>query len=268
MNTFHQIWPEVITPQDAVNKIRSQQLQLTDVAANLEEQALSLVGRDIYDLLIRDYTVKQWQTDPKLLPADIIKRLPIRYTYDDNYFNDQFQGIPESGYTSLFERMLDDIDVELNVDYFKDRAYWNSQAQRVVFSGSIDEWFNYDLGVLEYRSLNFETVTMNTDNYQGNAVINNCDSNTTWTRVIEHRHFARSRSDVTVVTREIPAVWDQTQIPYYPINSQKNQQLYEKYKTLADQQNVIFGGRLAEYRYYDMHQVIGSAMKKARLELK
>jgi UDP-galactopyranose mutase len=242
-------------------------LCLSGPAKNLEEHALSMVGTDIYNLLIKDYTVKQWQCDPKKLSADIIKRLPVRYTYDDNYFNDRYQGIPKLGYTALFEKMLDGIEVRINIDYFQHRSYWNQQANKIVFTGRIDEWFDYQFGELEYRTLDFETTVESTDNYQGNAVINYCDADVAWTRIIEHRHFSDTTSNVSVITREIPAVWSRDKIPYYPVNDQRNQQLYEQYRNLCNDTGVIFGGRLAEYRYYDMHQVIGSAIKKAKLEL-
>lgn len=268
MNTFHAIWPDVITPADAQQKIQSQRLQLDAPAGNLEQQALSMVGQDIYELLIRDYTRKQWGRDPTELPADIIKRLPLRWTYDDNYFNDRYQGIPESGYTAMFERMLEGIDVMLGVDYFQDRDYWNQRARRVVFTGKIDQWFGYDLGELEYRTLEFDTRVENTSNYQGNAVINYCDADVPWTRIIEHRHFKTCRSDQTVITTETPVPWHPGATPYYPVNDARNQQLYDQYRSRAEGESVIFGGRLAEYRYYDMHQVIASAMKTARQELR
>lgn len=268
MNTFHQVWPDVVSPNDAIKKISSQQVRLPRSARNLEEQAIGLVGQDIYELLIKDYTFKQWQKDPKELPTSIIKRLPLRFTYDDNYFNDRFQGVPENGYTEMFEKMLHGIEVRYNVDYFKDKNYWNGIAKRIVFTGRIDEWFDYDLGELEYRTLKFETWTEHTDNFQGNAVINNCDPDTPWTRTIEHRHFKKCNSPYTVVTREIPTAWTKSSIPYYPINNQYNQTIYKQYQLRSEKTNVIFGGRLAEYRYYDMHQVIGSAMKHAKQEIK
>jgi UDP-galactopyranose mutase len=267
MNTFHEIWPDVITPADAQRKIQEQRLHLDSPARNLEEQALSMVGTDIYQLLIRDYTRKQWGRDPRELPADIIKRLPLRWTYDDNYFNDRYQGIPEDGYTAMFDRMLEGIDCILGVDYFLDRDYWNQQARRVVFTGKIDQWFDYDLGELEYRTLEFDTWIEQTNNYQGTAVINYCDDHIPWTRMIEHRHFKTCHSDHTVITKEIPVPWKNGAIPYYPVNDVANQELYDRYRQRSQNQGVIFGGRLAEYRYYDMHQVIASAMKTARQEL-
>lgn len=266
MNTFHQIWG-VIDPSDAQRIVQAQRVGLDRPANNLEEQALSMVGSDIYELLIRDYTRKQWGRDPRELPADIIKRLPLRWTYDDNYFNDRYQGIPEDGYTAMFEQMLNGVDVKLGVDYFQDRDHWNGLARKTVFTGKIDQWFDYDLGELEYRTLEFDTRIKATDNYQGNAVINYCDPNVPWTRMIEHRHFKHCRSDRTVITTETPVPWTKDKVPYYPVNDKRNQLLYNQYQQRAEETDVIFGGRLAEYRYYDMHQVIGSAMKKARQEL-
>lgn len=266
MNTFYQLWG-CITPTEAQKIINSQRLKLDRPAANLEEQALTLVGPDIYNLLIKEYTRKQWQREPCDLPAFIIKRLPMRWTYDDDYFGDRYQGIPVNGYTELVKNMLSDIDVEVGVDYFKDRAHLDGCADRVVFTGRIDEFFDYTHGELEYRTLDFEHQTLDTDNYQGNAVINYCDADVPWTRIVEHRHFNKSRSSRTVITRELPAVWTRDKVPYYPINDAVNQTRFDQYQTLAESTSIIFGGRLAEYRYYDMHQVIGSAMKAVRLTL-
>ena len=264
MNTFNQLWG-VVTPDQARACIEQQRLKLDRPAENLEEQALSLVGRDIYELLIRDYTQKQWQAHPRDLPAFIIKRLPLRFTYNDNYFNDRYQGIPEDGYTAMFDRMLDTIPVELNTDYLQDREHLDSLARKVVFTGRIDEFFNYEFGELAYRTLDFETEILPTDNYQGNAVINYPELTVPWTRVIEHRHFNHSRSSQSVITREIPAQWSRDRVPYYPINNDHNDKIYQQYQSRTQElQNFVFGGRLAEYRYYDMHQVIGSAMKKFR----
>ena len=268
MNTFNQLWG-CTTPQQAQSIIESQRLQLTEPAKNLEEQALSLVGHDIYNLFIKDYTQKQWQCDPKDLPAFIIKRLPIRFTYNDNYFNDRYQGIPVDGYTKMFERMLDGIPIQLNTNYFDNRDVWNTQANCVVFTGRIDEFFNYKFGELEYRTLDFQTEILDTDNFQGIAVINYPSTDVPWTRIIEHKHFNKSNSQRTVVTKEIPATWSKDRVPYYPINNDINNQIYQQYRNEADQlSNIIFGGRLAEYRYYDMHQVIGSAMQTVKQELK
>lgn len=262
MNTFNQIWG-VFTPKQAQDIIYSQ--IENNQSTNLEEHALSMVGRDIYELLIKEYTRKQWQRDPKNLPSDIIKRLPLRWTYDDRYFNDKFQGIPVNGYTSMFEKMLDNIHIELNVDFISDKQYFMNQTKYVIYTGAIDEFFDYKYGALDYRTLKFETEILETENYQGTSVINSCDPETSYTRTIEHRHFKNCKSKKSVITREIPIPWNIGEIPYYPINDNKNNYLYNLYRNEADTiSNVIFGGRLAEYRYYDMHQVIGSAMKKAK----
>jgi len=268
MYTFNQMWG-VTSPSEAMAKIESQKLVLDRPPENLEEQALVLVGRDIYEKLIRDYTKKQWQKDPKDLPASIIKRLPVRLTWDNNYFNDCYQGIPTGGYSALFANMLDGIEVKLNVDYFADRAMWNSKAKQVVFTGKIDEYFDFRFGELEYRTLDFETEVLPIENYQGNAVINYTEADVPWTRVIEHKHFEPgNKAPHTVVTREIPVAWSKEKVPYYPIGDERNMRLFERYSELAEQEkNVLFGGRLSEYRYYDMHQVIGSAMALAKRQL-
>jgi UDP-galactopyranose mutase len=264
LNTFNQIWG-CVSPESAKKIIDQQRLKLDRPADNLEEQALSLVGSDIYELLIKQYTQKQWGKHPKDLPAFIIKRLPLRFTFDDCYFNDRYQGIPIGGYTQLFEKMLSGIEVKLNTDYFEQRDFWNNQADTVVYTGAIDRFFDYQFGKLEYRTLDFRTETINQSNYQGTAVINYCDSSVPWTRVIEHKHFAGIKSDNTVITKEIPAAWTEGSVPYYPVNDLTNNQKYQRYRELAEQtKHVVFGGRLAEYQYYDMHQVIGSAMKKVK----
>ena len=264
MNTFHQVWG-CTTPAQAHEIIESQRLKLDRPAENLEEQALSLVGTDLYNLIIRDYTEKQWQAHPKQLPAFIIKRLPLRWTYNDNYFDDRYQGIPEDGYTKMFERMLDGIEVQLDTNFFLDAKHWESQAHKIVYTGRIDEFFGYELGELEYRTMVFKHAVKNMENYQGTAVINYPDPSVPWTRVIEHRHFKKSQSECTVVTHEIPDTWSRDRVPYYPINNQRNNDLYEQYRLEAERlPNFIFGGRLAEYRYYDMHQVIASAMKAVK----
>lgn len=262
MNTFYQIWG-VQTPAEAKQLISD---QIVDGPAhNLEQQALALVGRDIYDRLIRDYTQKQWHKHPRDLPAEIIKRLPLRWTYDDRYFDDRYQGIPQDGYTALFERMLDGIDIELNIDFAQDQQYWFNQSRHLIYTGAIDEFFGYRHGALEYRTLEFDTQIHDTDNFQGTAVINSCDADTPYTRTIEHRHFSSCRSPRTVITHEIPVAWQPGRIPYYPINDKMNDAKYTLYRNDADRlPHVTFGGRLAEYRYYDMHQVIGSAMKRAK----
>lgn len=265
MYTFNQIWG-VTTPDEALGKIESQRLKLTREPANLEEQALALVGKDIYETLIRDYTRKQWQKDPKELPASIIKRLPLRFTWDNNYFSDRYQGIPVGGYTAMFQHLLEGIEVRLNVDYLSDRAGLGALARQTVFTGRIDEFYNYRYGELEYRTLRFDSEWLDVENYQGNAVVNYTDADVPWTRIVEHKHFEPGNvSPRTVITREIPDSWQRDKVPYYPIGDANNLRIFKKYEALAVQeQRIIFGGRLAEYRYYDMHQVIGSAMAKAK----
>jgi UDP-galactopyranose mutase len=265
MNTFHEMW-NCITPEQAKNIIQKQ--KFLGEPKNLEEQALSLVGKDIYELLIREYTMKQWQKDPKDLPSFIIKRLPLRFTFDNNYFDDKYQGIPVNGYTKIFELMLNGIETRTDTDYFENKNYFDSIANKVVFTGKIDEYFNYEFGELEYRSLDFIHKTLNTDNFQGNAVINYPDISIPWTRIIEHKHFTKTKSDVTIVTTEIPTEWNRAKVPYYPINDHKNNMVYQQYRDKSDTlDNVIFGGRLAKYQYMDMHQVIAGAMKDVKLEL-
>ncbi|KUY91574.1 MULTISPECIES: UDP-galactopyranose mutase [unclassified Burkholderia] len=266
MYTFNHMWG-VTTPQEAMQVIESQKLRLNDrEPENLEEQALSQVGTDIYEKLIRGYTAKQWQRDPKNLPASIIKRLPVRLTWDNNYFNDKYQGVPQDGYTALFENMLEGIDVQLGIDYLADKGAWSGKAKTIVFTGKIDDYFGGIYGELEYRTLEFDTWVEDTENYQGNAVINYGDQDVPWTRIIEHKHFTPgNRSPKTVVTKEIPSAWSSTKIPYYPVGDEENSSRYSKYRDLAEREvNVIFGGRLSEYKYYDMHQVIGSAFAKYR----
>ena len=260
MNTFYELWGTV-SPENAKLIIESQKFQGTPT--NLEEQALSLVGRDIYETLIKDYTEKQWGRSATQLPTFIIKRLPLRFTFDNNYFNDKYQGIPIGGYTKMFEKILDGIRVKLETDYFSNREYFDSLAKTVVYSGCIDEFFNYEYGELEYRSLKFDHKIINIENYQGNAVINYCQKYPKQTRTIEHKHFEKVNSEKTVVTYEYSEDYIKGLIPYYPINDSTNQSKYlnymEKSKTLT---NFIFGGRLSEYKYMDMHVVIESAMNK------
>lgn len=264
MNTFYELW-QTRTPQEARQKIASQ--RFSGEPTNLEEQALSLVGKDIYETLIRDYTRKQWGKDPRDLPAFIIKRLPLRFTYDNNYFSDRYQGIPIGGYTALFEAMLEGIEVRLNVDYFADRPSLERLAHKLVYTGCIDQYFDCALGRLEYRSLEFDNAVVETDNFQGNAVINYCDTSEPFTRIIEHKHFEAASSPVTVITREYPRPCSGDAIPYYPINDPHNQGLYRRYQELSQgTENVIFGGRLSEYKYMDMHVVIESAMNRFRSE--
>jgi len=269
MYTFNQMWG-VLTPEQAAEKIEEQRLKLDREPANLEEQALSLVGKDIYEALIKGYTQKQWQKDPKDLPASIIKRLPVRFTWDNNYFNDKYQGIPVGGYTKLFENMLEGIDVQTSVDYLADRSAWDAKANRVVFTGKLDEFYDYRFGELEYRALKFESEVLPVSNHQGNAVINYTEENVPWTRIIEHKHFEPGGRavDKTVVTKETPDSWAREKVPYYPIGDAVNLELFKQYEQLAKQESkVLFGGRLAEYKYYDMHQVLGSAMSKYKREV-
>lgn len=268
MNTFYQMWG-VKTPKEAKDKLES---QIREAAVcepkNLEEQALSLVGKDIYEKLIRGYTEKQWGKRARELPSFIIRRLPVRYTYDNNYFNDSYQGIPVGGYTRMVERMLEGVEIRLNTDYFQAREELDKLADRVVFTGMIDAYYGECYGKLDYRSLRFETEVMDTPNYQGNAVVNYTEYEIPYTRIIEHKHFEFGTQPKTVITKEYPAAWTGKEEPYYPINDDRNNRLYEKYKALADQEErVIFGGRLGMYRYYDMHQVIAEALESARKEL-
>jgi UDP-galactopyranose mutase len=264
MNTFQEIW-NIIKPDDAKAIIEKQKFK--GIPSNLEEQALSLVGKEIYDLLIKGYTQKQWKKEPKDLPSFIIKRLPVRYTYDNNYFNDRYQGIPVDGYDKLFERMLDGIDVQLNTDFLSDREYLTRMTKRVVYTGKIDEYFDYEYGDLEYRGLSFVHEKLDVENYQGTAMVNYPSLDVPWTRIVEHKHFTGVSSKYTIITKEYPVSCGRNDIPYYPINDEKNNTNYTKYKEkAANESNVIFGGRLSEYMYYDMHQVIGSAMAKYRKE--
>lgn len=258
MWTFNKMWG-VTTPEEAKQKIESQ--RYTGEITNLEEQALALVGTDIYEKLIKGYTWKQWKKDPKELPASIIKRLPLRFTWDNNYFNDKYQGIPVEGYTSLFEKMLEGIDVELGQDYLIERDYWNAKADRIIYTGPIDAYFNYKYGDLEYKSVSFQHKEYENLDYQGNAVVNYTDIEVPYTRILEHKHFNLKGQKHTVVTIETPVEYRRGVEPYYPVNDDKNTQLYSKYKQEADRlYTVHFGGRLAEYRYYDMHQVIAAAL--------
>lgn len=266
MNTFHQMWG-VVTPAQAQEKIRQQQLSsCAGMPRNLEEQALRLVGHDIYEKLIKGYTQKQWGRPCAELPAFIIQRLPLRFTYDNNYFNARYQGIPEDGYTAMVERMLANIPVELHTDFLAQRQKLSASADKIIYTGPIDAYFNYRFGSLEYRSLRFETDTLNMENYQGNAVVNYTDAETPYTRVIEHKHFIFGTQPKTIVTREYSASWEPGDEPYYPINDERNTALYQQYAALAaSEPNTLFGGRLGEYRYYDMDQVIAAALKLAQV---
>ncbi|MBW7580476.1 UDP-galactopyranose mutase [Streptococcus sp. IMAU 99125] len=270
MNTFNKLWG-VVTPAEAQAKIDEQRAVLNGkTPENLEEQAISLVGTDIYEKLIKDYTEKQWGKPTTELPAFIIRRLPVRLTYDNNYFNDTYQGIPIGGYTQIVEQMLDheNIDVETNVDFFANKEKYMKDFPKIVFTGMIDEFFDYKLGELEYRSLRFENETLDMENYQGNAVVNYTDAETPYTRIIEHKHFEFGNQAKTIITKEHSKTWEKGDEPYYPVNNDRNNHLYKSYKKLADEQgNVIFGGRLGHYRYYDMHQVIGAALQCVRNEL-
>ena len=269
MYTFNKMWG-VVTSEEAAAKIEEQRKEITGEPQNLEEQAISLVGRDVYEKLVKGYTEKQWGRDCKELPAFIIKRLPVRLTFDNNYFNALYQGIPVGGYTKMVERMLDGIEVKTGVDYLANKDEWDAQAERIIYTGAIDAYFNYSLGNLEYRSVRFETELLDTPNFQGNAAVNYTDRETPWTRIIEHKWFEFGKDEngndlpKTVISREYSSEWKLGDEPYYPVNDEKNGQLYAQYKDLADkEQKVIFGGRLGEYKYYDMDQVIAVALEKA-----
>jgi UDP-galactopyranose mutase len=263
MNTFSKMWG-VVTPQEAMTKINSQIVNV-DNPKNLEEFALSKVGLDIYNKLIKGYTKKQWGTDPVNLPISIIKRIPLRFNYDNNYYNDIYQGIPIGGYTKMIQNIIGDIEVKLDRDFLENKQYYESLSDNIVYTGKIDEFFEYKFGELEYRSLKFETEILNIENYQGVAGVNYTDLNVPWTRIIEHKHFEMSNTKNTIITREYPQNFDKNNIPYYPINDDKNNKIYQKYKELSKEYpNIIFGGRLAEYKYYDMHQIIGSALSKVK----
>jgi UDP-galactopyranose mutase len=262
--TLYQIF-NVTTPQEAKDKLDDVKHDITN-PRNLEDWVLSQVGKDMYEIFIKGYTTKQWGMEPKLLPTSIIKRLPIRLNYDDNYFFDKYQGIPIGGYTQIFDKLLHNIDVKLNVDYFEDKNYWDNQSTKVVYTGPIDRYYNYLFGKLDYRSLEFKTKIEDCDDFQGNAVVNYTDIETEYTRIIEHKHFEFGKQNKTVITEEYPRNEGE---PYYPINDSANNTRYDQYKELMKKdQNVIFGGRLADYKYYDMHQVIASALKRVQEEIK
>lgn len=274
MYTFNKMWG-VVTPEEAAAKIEEQRQEITGEPQNLEEQAISLVGRDIYEKLVKGYTEKQWGRDCKELPAFIIKRLPVRLTFDNNYFNALYQGIPIGGYTKMVANLLDGIDVQLNEDYLVDRVKWDALADKVVYTGAIDAFFNYSLGNLEYRSVRFENEVLDIPNFQGNAAVNYTDRETPWTRIIEHKWFEFGKDEngndlpKTVISREYSSEWKPGDEPYYPVNDEKNGELYKKYRALAEQEEkVIFGGRLGEYKYYDMDAVIASALECAKKELR
>ena len=269
MNTFHGLWKDVFTPAEAKARIEEQirESGITE-PKNLEEQAIRLVGRDIYEKLVKGYTEKQWGRRATELPAFIIRRLPVRFTYDNNYFNDKYQGIPIGGYTAMAARMLEGIEVRTGVDYFAHKAELDGQAERIVFTGMIDEYYQYCFGELEYRSLRFETETLDMENYQGNAVVNYTEYEVPYTRIIEHKHFEFGTQPKTVITREYPHTWQHGDEPYYPMNDDKNNGLFARYQELAGKEKkVIFGGRLGMYRYFDMHNVIEAAREMASKEI-
>ncbi|MBQ5406467.1 MAG: UDP-galactopyranose mutase [Oscillospiraceae bacterium] len=263
MYTFNKMWG-VVTPQEAEAKIAAQRAAAGIAEPkNLEEQAISLVGTDIYEKLVKGYTEKQWGRPCTELPAFIIRRLPVRFTFDNNYFNARYQGIPTEGYTRLVERLLEGVEVRLGTDYFADKAGFDAMAETVVYTGAVDRYFNYCFGPLQYRSVRFETELLDTPNYQGNAVVNYTDRETPYTRIIEHKHFVFGTQPKTVVSREYSAEWKPGDEPYYPVNDTVNSALYLRYKELANrEEKVIFGGRLGEYRYYDMDAVIASALSR------
>ncbi len=274
MYTFNKMWG-VVTPEEAAAKIAEQRKEITGEPRNLEEQAISLVGRDIYEKLIKGYTEKQWGRDCRDLPAFIIKRLPVRLTYDNNYFNALYQGIPVGGYTKMVKKMLDGIEVRLGEDYLEKKEVWDRLAGTVIYTGPVDAYFSWRLGNLEYRSVRFETEILDKPSFQGNAAVNYTDRETPWTRIIEHKWFEFGKDEngndlpKTVISREYSSEWKPGDEPYYPVNDERNSRLYAEYKSMADREaNVIFGGRLGEYRYYDMDQVIAAALDRTRDLLK
>ena len=267
MNTFSKMW-NISTPAEAKKIIEEQKKEITGEPKNLEEQAISLVGREIYEKLVKGYTEKQWGRDCTALPAFIIKRLPVRYTYDNNYFNDLYQGIPMGGYNVIIDRLFEGCDIETGVDYLEKKEYYDGLGEKIVYTGTIDAYYKYQFGKLEYRSLRFESEVLDEENHQGVAVVNYTDRETPYTRIIEHKHFEFGTQPKTVITREYPVTWQEGMEPYYPVNDEKNQALYQKYAKLAEkEEHVIFGGRLGEYKYYDMDKVIASAMACAKEEL-
>lgn len=263
MNTFNKLWG-IITPIEAQNII-DRQIRDSNIInpSNLEEQAISLVGLDIYEKLIKGYTEKQWGKRAVDLPSFIIKRLPVRFTYDNNYFNDKYQGIPIGGYNKLIEGLLSSIEVKTNIDYFEDRSYWDSIAHKVVYTGPIDQFYKYQFGKLEYRTLKFENEFLEISNFQGNAGVNYTEKDIPYTRIVEHKHFEFGKQSNTIITREYSSLWKPGSEPFYPVNDSRNNAIYKKYKELSHfESKIIFGGRLAEYKYYDMHQIIASALNK------
>jgi len=269
MNTFNKLWG-VFTPDEAKKKIQEELNEVhIEEPKNLEEQAIKLVGKTIYEKLVKGYTEKQWGMKATELPSFIIKRLPVRFTYDNNYFNDIYQGIPIGGYTQIIEKMLEGIEVKVNCDFFEHRNALETIAEKIVFTGPIDQYYEYCFGNLEYRSVRFETEVLDIENYQGNAVVNYTEYEVPYTRIIEHKHFEFGTQPKTVISREYSDTWNSSKEPYYPINNEKNNQLYEKYKELANKdEKVIFGGRLGQYKYFDMHKVIEEALQCVEKELK
>lgn len=265
MNTFSKLW-EIKTPSEAKKIIEEQRDKYgVDKPTNLEEQALSLVGKDIYDKLIKGYTMKQWGRECSELPTFIIKRLPLRFTYNNNYFNDKYQGIPVGGYTKIIDKLLEGSDVKINCNYFDKKEEYNKMAKKVVYTGMIDEFYNFKLGNLEYRTVKFENEKLDVENYQGNAVVNYTSKDVPYTRIIEHKHFEFGQQDFTIISKEYSVEWQPGMEPYYPVNNGDNNELFEKYKKLADnEEKVIFGGRLGNYKYYDMDKVIEAALELAK----
>ena len=273
MYTYNRMWG-VVTPEEAQQKIDEQRQEIVGEPSNLEEQAISLVGRDIYEKLVKGYTEKQWGRDCKELPSFIIRRLPVRMTFDNNYFNALYQGIPIGGYTKMIEKILEGIEVRLNTDYLKNKKEFDALAEKIVYTGPIDAYFEYCLGTLEYRSVRFETEILDMPNYQGNAAVNYTDRETPYTRIIEHKWFEFGKDEngndlpKTVISKEYSSEWNPGDEPYYPVNDEKNTALYQQYKLLADKENkVVFGGRLGEYKYYDMDATVASVLERCRKEL-
>jgi UDP-galactopyranose mutase len=265
MNTFYKLW-NVVTPEEAKAKIKSQQ-QLYENPETLEEQALALGGKDIFEKLIQGYTEKQWGRPSSELPAFIIKRLPFRFTFNNDYFTDKYQGIPIGGYTRIAQRLLENVEVKLNIDFFQSKSEWQQKATRLVFTGMIDRYFDYQFGTLQYRSLRFENTLLDIPNFQGCTQMNYTDKETPYTRIIEHKHFEFGEQAKTYITKEYSQEWNPGSEPYYPINDEKNNAIYLQYRKMSEQEpNTIFGGRLAEYKYYDMHQIIGSALHTIKTE--
>lgn len=263
--TLYQLWGTQ-TPLEAEKKLNEVRVKIEN-PKNLEEWILSQVGEEIYHTFVYGYTKKQWNKDPKDLPSSIIKRLPIRLNFDDNYFDDKYQGIPVNGYTELFTKLLDGIPIETGVDYLKDQDRWNSKAKKIVYTGAIDEFFNCDYGVLEWRSLNFEHSILPVSDYQGNAIVNYTEESIPYTRIVEHKHFTKAKDNFTIITKEYPQNWTPDKEKFYPMNNERNNNLYSVYKQKIDTTKFIMGGRLADYKYYDMHHVIGSALARSSKEL-